>query len=356
VIKVLLDFGNAGPTTGTGVYGRGLLNGLRTYCSERCEAREAGLSSVSTTLRPLRRLLYLSRLRDLRRKGFNGADVVHFTNVYAPARQSGVAYVVTIHDLDAILFPEVYTDRYTLYYSRSVTSSMERAHVVFTDTAAVRRMMLERYPVAPERVKVVGVGMSPGFMEAVDRRPVVQESRTPELLFVGRLEMKKNLEWLVETVGHGITIGALPRLHLVLAGGRGYGFPVIARAVKRNAEHVTWVNTPSVDALADCYVRSDVVILPSRCEGFGIPLVEAMYCRKPIVASRIPTSLEVTGGAAHFFDLDNADELYHALTEALAHREVDDHRAVYAQRLETYSWSAISREAAAAYVGAIDQV
>lgn len=349
VLRVLLDFGNAGPTTGTGVYGHGLLEGLRTHCAEIVDAQEAGISSVSTSLRPLRRLMYLSRLRRLRAKGYGGADVVHFTNVYAPRRQPGTATVVTIHDLDAILHPEVYTERYSVYYGRTVWSSIDRTQRITTDTDAVRTMILERYPAAAEKVQVVGVGLSRQFMEAADRQGASPAPATPTLLFVGRLEMKKNLEWLVNTVGEGIRKGAIPRLHLVLAGGRGYGFSRISGVMKRHAGITRWVESPSMDTLAGLYAGASAVVLPSRCEGFGIPLIEAMYCRKPVVASRIPTSLEVTGGAAYFFDLDDADGLFHALNEALVDRQREVHGPVAVRQLASYSWPLLARKAVEVY-------
>ncbi len=349
MLRVILDFGNAGKSTGTGVYSRGLLEGLEMHCREDVEAAEAGISSVSTTLRPVRRLIYLSRLRRLRAGGYGGADVVHFTNVYVPQRRIGTAYAVTIHDLDAIDHPEVYTRRYALYYERTVQASIDRAHVVLTDTEAVRSMMLARYPGASGKVRVVGVGLSREFTAAADRAGTHSAPGDPMVLFVGRLEMKKNLEWLVHTVGEGVRKGAIPPVRLVLAGGRGYGFARIEEAMKRHAANVSWVEAPSVDVLAGLYRSARVVVLPSRCEGFGIPLLEAMHCGTALVASRIPTSLEVAGGCAHFFNLDDADGFYHAVNDALHGREQEERHAAASRTLEAYSWPGLARAATAAY-------
>jgi glycosyltransferase involved in cell wall biosynthesis len=263
-----------------------------------------------------------------------------------------VAYVATIHDLDAILYPHLYTQRYSLYYARTVASAIRRAHIVLTDTEAVRSMILERYALAEDRVQVVGIGVNPHFAEAVRRLGAVTRTGPPTLLYVGRLEAKKNVEWLIETVARGVRTGALPRLRLLLAGGSSYGIAAIQRALREAGEVAEWVVAPGVEQLAALYVQSDFLVLPSHCEGFGIPLIEAMFCGKPIVASRIPTSVEVAGDAAYFFDLDDVDGFYAAVNECVDGKARPTRDAVAAQRLAHYAWPVLAQTAANVYAEA----
>lgn len=352
LLKVMLDLGNAGAHTGTGVYGRTLFASLQQYCNDAIDVREAGISSVSTRMRPLRRLLYLARLARLRRSGYRGADVVHFANVYAPVRKNGVAYVATIHDLDAILYPHLYTRRYSVYYGRTVAASTQRAHIVLTDTEAIRGQLLDRYPIGEERVKVVGIGVSPQFVKAVEAAGRITDDHPLTMLFVGRLEAKKNVEWLVDSVAMGVRSGAIPKLRLQLAGGNSYGFPAIQRALREAGPIAEWIATPDMQRLATLYTQSDLVVLPSHCEGFGIPLLEAMYCGKPIVASRIPTSVEVTGGGAYFFDLGRRDAFYAAVNDCVQGKSRRMHDAIAAQQLAHYAWPVLARAAAHVYTEA----
>ena len=352
LLKVMLDLGNAGAHTGTGVYGRTLLASLQQYCSDSIDVREAGISSVSTKMRPVRRLLYLARLARLRRRGYRGADVVHFANVYAPARKNRVSYVATIHDLDAIMYPQLYTRRYSAYYGRTVAASILRAHIVLTDTEAIRAQLLDRYPIGEDRVKVVGIGVSPQFVKAVETAGRDTADHPLTMLFVGRLEAKKNVEWLVDSVVTGVRSGAIPNVHLLLAGGSSYGIAAIQRALRDAGPIAEWVVAPDMERIAALYAQSDFLVLPSHCEGFGIPLLEAMYCRKPIVASRIPTSVEVTGGGAYFFDLGSRDAFYAAVNDCVQGKNRRTHDAIAAQQLAHYAWPVLARAAAYVYTEA----
>ncbi|MBI4534962.1 MAG: glycosyltransferase, partial [Ignavibacteriae bacterium] len=86
------------------------------------------------------------------------------------------------------------------------------------------------------------------------------------------------------------------------------------------------------------YRNAEIIILPSVCEGFGLPILEAMYCGKPVVASRIPTSLEVAGRAACFFSLDDSEEFFQAVRDALELVGSRSYKLVASRQLKLYSW------------------
>lgn len=343
MLQVLIDIGNAPPKTGTGVYASGLIHALKQYSAKSVVVSEAGISSVSNAFRPTRRLLYLWRLKKLAGQGYRGADVVHFANAYVPGRQSGIRYVVTIHDLDAIQHPEVYTRRYSMYYDVAVRSAICRADTVVTVTEAVRQAIMERYKLPDTKVVTVGNGLNPAFVEAARSLLPVVQTGPPILLFVGRLEKKKNVAWLIKTVYKGVHSGALPDCRLVLAGNRGFGFGEILQQIHASASITQWVQSPDVATLAALYQQSSVVILPSICEGFGIPLIEAMHCRKPILASSIPASREVAEGVGFFFTLNNKEEFYEAVRQALDRTPSPEYDAAVRRQLFKYDWQRLAR-------------
>ena len=125
--------------------------------------------------------------------------------------------------------------------------------------------------------------------------------RQPFLLFVGTLEHRKNLTTLVEAFGK---LAGGPDLQLVLAGRPGYGFSKIQAAIERQIcqKRCLMAGYLRDEELAVLYQRADLFVYPSRYEGFGIPLVEAMNFGLPIVASRIPSTLEVAGEAAVYYE------------------------------------------------------
>ena len=112
---------------------------------------------------------------------------------------------------------------------------------------------------------------------------------------------------------------------------------------------VKWVRSPSLAQLARLYRDSSVFLFPSVCEGFGIPLLEAMYCGKPVVASAIPTSLEVAHDAAYFFQLGDEDAFYHAVNSALVQSGWEEKRRAAEERLRHYSWENLVKKYAETY-------
>ena len=352
MIRVMIDSGNTTDRTGTGIHVATLLAGLRTYAADRVETLESGISLPSRHARPVRRLGYLWRLRQLAAAGYHGADVVHFINVFVPARHRRAKYAVTIHDLDPLLYPGTYTRRYVFYFGHAIGLALKRADRIVTMTEAVRESILERHSIPPERIVACGTGVSPAFARAADEEPAPPAPETPFVLFVGTLTRKKNVAWAVRTVAEGVRRGALPRLRLVLAGNPGFGFGEIQEALREAGDTVVWVRNPDLPALIRLYKSSSAVILPSRCEGYGLPLVEGMYCDKPVVASRISTSLEVAADAAEYFALDNAEELYEAVRTAIRTADDPQRRAARRARLDHYSWKRLAGGYATMYEGA----
>jgi alpha-1,3-rhamnosyl/mannosyltransferase len=245
---------------------------------------------------------------------------------------------VTIHDLDAIERPELHTRRYSMYYRSSVQRAIERAGVVMTDTRAVREKIMERYGLPEERVASMGIGVHSAFKKAVDATQTVANPEPRILLFVGRLEKKKNLVWLIRTTAKGIRSGRLRDMRLILTGNEGFGFEEICAALRETGSLAQWVASPDVHVLATLYRRASAIVLPSFCEGFGLPLIEAMYCGKPIVASKIPTSIEVAAGAANFFSLGREEEFYDAVDTALADSNMLQRIESCSEQLRKYSW------------------
>ncbi len=135
-------------------------------------------------------------------------------------------------------------------------------------------------------------------MEQLSKRLGV---RRPFLLFVGTLERRKNVSTLVDAVAK---LAGTSNLQLVMVGKPGYGFSEIRASLERQAARDRFVVTGFLndEELAVLYQLAEFFVYPSRYEGFGAPLVEAMGFGLPIVASRIPSTEEVAGEAAAYYE------------------------------------------------------
>jgi glycosyltransferase involved in cell wall biosynthesis len=337
----MIDRGNATPAGGIGEYATSLSAALATHQSGVLEVADSGASSSPVRFRPASRLVYLYRLRKLRMDGYGGARVVHFTNIFVPPVRRGVAYVGTVHDLDPLLLPAAHTRRYRYYFEYAAKMTMNRSDLLVTQSEAVREELVERFGVAPERVVVGANGLNPAFMAAADREPK-SNPEVPSMLFIGQVNRKKNVRWLVRTFSEGVRRGALPAMRLVLVGRPGFGSAEVERELRSAGPNVTWERGCPLEALVKLLCSSTMLVLPSQREGFGRPLLEAMYCGKPVVASRIPSSCEVAGDAGRYFALGSEDEFYAAVKDVLSRKDEEARLRSARARLANYAWDRLA--------------
>ncbi len=353
MIDVLIDSGNAPPHSGIGTYHAGLVNALKYYGQLEVTIKESTITSISKKQRSIRRLNYLLKLNRLSRQGFGNAEIVHFTNVYVPKDIEKIPFVGTVHDIDALIHPSTYSPIYRLYFKHIVEATFKRAQIILTVSEAVKNSILNKYDLPENKIRPIGIGLSENFVDVANATESILPSEIPTLLFVGSLSVKKNTGWLIKNIVKGVKSGAIPHLKLILAGGAGFGFESIAQEIKGAGDIVNWVRNPNVNELVKLYKQSTIFVFPSRTEGFGIPLIEAMYCKKPIVASRIPSSVEVASTAAYFFELDDVESFYYTIKRALEDRNYDLRNKTAAEQLEKYSWNNLVPLYIAAYKKAI---
>jgi glycosyltransferase involved in cell wall biosynthesis len=353
MISVCVDTGNASLKTGIGIYGYGLLKALNQYVPSEVDAFEARVSCPGDQLRPIRRLVYLARLQMLRQNKFHGARVVHFVNQYVPMPCKNVSFIMTVHDLDPILAPQSYTRRYVFYFQKVLQNSLDRVRMIEVHSNAVRSDVISRYGIPENRFYVIGDGLSDEFIAMAKILPSTVP-QIPTLLFVGQINMKKNVAWLTKTMVQGVKNGALPPMKLVIAGGPGYGITEFKKEMYGAQNIVEWIQSPSLQEIVKLYRQCSAVVLPSLREGFGRTILEAMYCEKPIIASRIPSSMEIASTAGCYFQLGSVEEFYHSVREALDDSMLLNRKNIMKQQVEKYDWCNLSHQYVGMYKKAIE--
>ena len=281
-----------------------------------------------------------------------GPDLVHFTNYLVPRdRKSKARYAVTIHDLTAWKFPEALPSMYGRYIRSAISRAVKVADLILCPSGAIRNEVIEHFNLKEETVRTAWNANSSlpevsAQMQKEGSGPFRKKLglQKPYVLFVGTLERRKNIVTLVEAFAR---VARTHDLQLVLAGRPGYGFSEIEASIKRQACRDRYILTGYVsdEELALLYTLADVFAYPSRYEGFGIPLVEAMSFGLPIVASRIPASEEVAAGAALYYDdpLDDA-ALAGKILEALGSSALKSESGSRGrQRAEMFSWKNVAQ-------------
>jgi glycosyltransferase involved in cell wall biosynthesis len=147
------------------------------------------------------------------------------------------------------------------------------------------------------------------------------------LLFVGRLAPNKRLPVLIEAVARLRDVR--PAVHAVVIGDAGDVYETEARRCRDLAaqlgvvERVHWLGRVDDDHLRDAYRSADALVIPSRHEGFCIPVAEAMACGLPVIAARAAALPETVGSAGLTFTPDDADDLARQVLRVLAPRIED---------------------------------
>ena len=309
---------------GTGRYVEELLRGLVRVRPDRAHVTAVATRACQAVDRlgvGIERLAPpLSVLARLWERGLppvpRATDVLHAPTLMVPPLRPGAALVVTVHDVVPWTHPETLTSHGVAFHRRMARRAAAEAAVIVTPTEAVAVRVRELLaPTGPVHVVRPGVPMMRAPGDGQQRREA-RGLRRPYVLFVGTAEPRKGLDVLVAALARP----ALADLDLVVVGPAGWGDADVGdmgrRARVSDRVHVTG----RVDdaELAALYAGAQALAMPSRAEGFGFPVVEAMAHGVPVVVSADPALTEVAGDAADVVPVGDAEALAEALAQAAA--------------------------------------
>jgi glycosyltransferase involved in cell wall biosynthesis len=239
-----------------------------------------------------------------------GADIYHSPLPRGPLTSGKPPFIVTVHDLVPIRFPET-TTRWSRAYAaiafRRVLGAAERIIAPSQDTADDLNSLAG---VSPDKIRVVPNGVDELFFSRPSANRAIAK---PYVLFVGTPEPRKNLARLVSAMSLLRSRGAHERLVMVGVGGWGAETPT--------AETVDMLGRISDEDLHALYAHASCLVLPSLHEGFGLPALEAMAAGTPVVAANAGALPEVTGGAAVLVDPLDPASIANGISEAIVSRD-----------------------------------
>jgi glycosyltransferase involved in cell wall biosynthesis len=310
------------PRTGVGNYIRGSLLGLASVGGHElvafAPASMRGKRQIEPALAGLdieRRLPVLpaahavrtawSRLGRPTVERFVGPfDVLHFSDWMYPPQRAGLRSTM-IHDVVPIHFPQWVQARTRRMHEAKYRHTADAADVVIVNSQFTARDVSDTLGIEEDRIHVAYPGLEPHFTAGGERRDLGR----PYVLTVATLEPRKNLGALIDAYE------LLDDLELTLAvvGASGWGIqPELDR------EGIVRLGYTAPKDLAALYRGASVVVYPSRYEGFGMPIVEAMACGAPVVASAHASLDEASGEAALRVDPLDPAALAEAIRRALA--------------------------------------
>lgn len=285
---------------------------------------------------------------------FPGAVDIYHSAAIDRARGVRTLWAVTVHDTATIDAPMLTSPGFAASHGARIRSALARADYVFTVSEFVRERVLELEPsLEPGRVRVTyhgcnHLGLSPEPApndKATRTRYGLEGSRY--VLFVGRLERRKNPEGLVRAFSAAISANdAL----LALVGEPGDANVAHAVAESKLGHRVRLIGRVPDDHLGALYRGAAAFAMPSFYEGFGIPVIESMRCGAPALVGARTSLPEIAGDAALMVDPDDTAQIAKGITRLLSDRQLaETSRARGLRRADDFTWEGCARSTLEGY-------
>jgi glycosyltransferase involved in cell wall biosynthesis len=326
----------------------------------------ANVRFVPIPLSPRRLTQFWQRLRvplpvDL----FTGPlDLLHAPDFVLPPTRART--LVTIHDLSFLVHPECAEPSMVRYLTDAVPRGLRRANVILSDSQATSRDLVRLLAIEPARIELVYPGVASRFcpLAAEATEPVRRKLGLPDrfVLFVSTLEPRKNLVRLLEAFAQVVQAenanlqSSISKLHLVIAGRRGWLYEDIFAAIDRldlreRVQLLDYVHDKDLPAL---YNLAAVFAYPSIYEGFGIPALEALACGTPTVTADNSSLPEVVADAAVLVSAEDVGSIASGIARVLSDAGLRARlRAAGPKQARKFTWEQAAKRVLACYERAV---
>jgi glycosyltransferase involved in cell wall biosynthesis len=253
-------------------------------------------------------------------------DVFHGLSNEIPFRigRTGIQSVVSIHDLIFLRYPRFYKPVDRLIYSYKFRYACKVADKIIAVSECTKRDIISFFGISAEKITVIYQGCHSSFKQIVSpemKKDVSLKYALPArfLLYVGTVEERKNLLLIVKAFKY-----INENIHLVVVGKKTRYQTIVANyATQQHLSHrVLFYPQASFEDLPALYQLAQIFILPSRYEGFGIPVIEALTSGTPVIAAKGSCLEEAGGENTIYIDPDNEMTLADAINLILNNAEL----------------------------------
>jgi glycosyltransferase involved in cell wall biosynthesis len=232
--------------------------------------------------------------------------------------KTGIPSIVTIHDIIFMRYPQLYKSVDRKIYEKKSTYAAKRASRVIAVSEQTKVDLIRFFKIPEEKIEVVYQGCHPMFWNILDKTrkaEIVMKYLIPDkfLLYVGTIEERKNLLNILKAIQHGKI-----NFPLVVIGRKTkYLNTVINYIVRNKIKNVYFLHDVPNEDLPAFYQQAIMFIYPSIFEGFGIPILEALTSKTPVITTRGGCFSEAGGKSSLYVDPKNIEELAHAINMVL---------------------------------------
>jgi glycosyltransferase involved in cell wall biosynthesis len=272
--------------------------------------------------------------------------------LFVPAFSAPVLWpgklVVTCHDLIGRLFPENFSRSAKLYWHDLLPYSLKHASHIITVSQNSKNDIIRLLNISPGKISVIPSAVDSAFKQCTDEeeiRKFRQRYNLPQpfCLAVGTIEPRKNLPFLVEAFARAKRDDHV----LVIVGKKGWDTQALDRTVQRLhlSDRVKILEYVPEKDLAALLSTATALLFPSLYEGFGLPMLEAMACGTPVVASTASSIPEVAGTAALYADPKDNQAWTDCLSKIINDQALQERlRAQGLRRARQFTWERTAQQ------------
>lgn len=251
-------------------------------------------------------------------------DIYHGLSHELPfsKRKRNTKLVVTIHDLIFLRFPEFYKPIDRIIHLKKVKYSCKTADVIVAISEQTKQDLIDFIGVDERKIQVIYQGCNPIFEKETSnetKNAIREKYNLPHnyLLYVGTIERRKNLLNLVKGI-HEKDISN----PLVVVGRKTDYFDEVMDYINSNQiDRVFFLSVKDNEDLPPIYQMAKCFIYPSLFEGFGIPVLEALFSKTPVITSIGSCFSEAGGPNSIYIDPANSEEIGNAILSVLQNQE-----------------------------------
>ncbi len=273
----------------------------------------------------------------------NQQNIWHSTYYTRPFRWQG-PIVVTLLDMIHEYYPDLFSRPVDQAFRRHKRSCLLEADAIICISQSTRDDLLQYYDISPERTHVIPLACSDVFQQLPPTSK--NAGQRPFLLYVGGRHHYKNFRRLLQAYS---TWQVRKDVDLVVVGNAWTSEETQLLVQFNLSQHVELISGVTDMDLCKLYNEAAVFVYPSLYEGFGIPLLEAMSCGCPIVASNIPSTIEVAADNVFYFDPYSINDLQSALLVALESNRKSEKVSTGLKHVREFSWDRCAKQTLEVY-------
>lgn len=204
-----------------------------------------------------------------------------------------VKCVVTIHDLIFKKYPSFYNRIDRFIYSKKTKYACQRAQKIISVSEQTKKDLINYFNINPEKIEVIYQSCHKAFKSKLKNENILKKHQIPNdfILYVGTIEKRKNLNFILKAIRKN------PEINLVCIGEKKSYYNDVLNFITEHKikNNINFLKLNSVNDLSDIYKKAKCLVYPSIYEGFGIPIIEALYSEIPVITTDKPVFKEAGG-------------------------------------------------------------